>query len=100
MQSSIEHERFEHEGCRPPAHPLHCPVTPEFKGQMVDLVRDGRTPAPCHVSTGLAVRWDRQTLEFHPLVPHKDGHLFLSLMADGGVYEFEPSAAAKSKPVN
>jgi para-nitrobenzyl esterase len=24
----------------------------------------------------------------------KDDHLFLSLMADGGVYEFEPSAAA------
>lgn len=26
----------------------------------------------------------------------KDGHLFLSLMADGGIYEFEP--IAKSKP--
>ncbi len=26
----------------------------------------------------------------------KDGHLFLSLMADGGIYEFEPMAAAKS----
>jgi heat shock protein HslJ len=25
----------------------------------------------------------------------KDGHLFLSLMADGGIYEFEPMAAAK-----
>ena len=25
----------------------------------------------------------------------KDGHLFLSLMADGGIYEFEPVAAAK-----
>jgi len=24
----------------------------------------------------------------------KDGHLFLSLMADGGVYEFEPIDAA------
>ncbi len=26
----------------------------------------------------------------------KDGHLFLSLMADGGIYEFEP--ATKTKP--
>jgi para-nitrobenzyl esterase len=26
----------------------------------------------------------------------KDGHLFLSLMADGGIYEFQP--AAKTKP--
>jgi len=25
----------------------------------------------------------------------KDGHLFLSLMADGGVYEFEPAAPAR-----
>ena len=25
----------------------------------------------------------------------KDGHLFLSLMADGGIYEFEPMAAVK-----
>ena len=25
----------------------------------------------------------------------KDGHLFLSLMADGGVYEFEPTAPAR-----
>ena len=25
----------------------------------------------------------------------KDGHLFLSLMADGGIYEFEPIAGAK-----
>ena len=23
----------------------------------------------------------------------KDGHLFLSLMADGGIYEFEPAGA-------
>jgi para-nitrobenzyl esterase len=23
----------------------------------------------------------------------KDGHLYLSLMADGGIYEFEPIAA-------
>jgi para-nitrobenzyl esterase len=29
----------------------------------------------------------------------KDGHLFLSLMADGGIYEFEPpTTAAKSPP--
>jgi para-nitrobenzyl esterase len=26
----------------------------------------------------------------------KDGHLFLSLMADGGIYEFEPIAEAKT----
>lgn len=26
----------------------------------------------------------------------KDGHLFLSLMADGGIYEFEPIAGARS----
>lgn len=26
----------------------------------------------------------------------KDGHLFLSLMADGGIYEFEPIASARS----
>jgi len=26
----------------------------------------------------------------------KDGHLFLSLMADGGIYEFEPIADARS----
>ena len=25
----------------------------------------------------------------------KDGHLFLSLMADGGIYEFEPTTGAK-----
>ena len=25
----------------------------------------------------------------------KDGHLFLSLMADGGIYEFEPIPRAK-----
>jgi para-nitrobenzyl esterase len=25
----------------------------------------------------------------------KDGHLFLSLMADGGIYEFEPIAGAR-----
>jgi len=25
----------------------------------------------------------------------KDGHLFLALMADGGIYEFEPTGAAK-----
>ena len=24
----------------------------------------------------------------------KDGHLFLALMADGGIYEFEPLASA------
>jgi para-nitrobenzyl esterase len=24
----------------------------------------------------------------------KDGHLFLSLMADGGIYEFEPTSAS------
>jgi hypothetical protein len=24
----------------------------------------------------------------------KDGHLFFALMADGGIYEFEPLAAA------
>jgi heat shock protein HslJ len=29
----------------------------------------------------------------------KDGHLFLSLMADGGIYEFEPMAGAKSASV-
>ena len=29
----------------------------------------------------------------------RDGHLFLSLMADGGIYEFEPIAGAKSAPV-
>src|SRR5262249_53441346 len=27
----------------------------------------------------------------------KDGHLFLSLMADGGVYEFEPSASSRGQ---
>ena len=30
----------------------------------------------------------------------KDGHLFLSLMADGGIYEFEPMADAKSASMN
>ena len=30
----------------------------------------------------------------------RDGHLFLSLMADGGIYEFEPMAGAKSASVN
>ena len=25
----------------------------------------------------------------------KDGHLFLSLMADGGIYEFEPAGETK-----
>ncbi len=25
----------------------------------------------------------------------KDGHLFLSLMADGGIYEFEPITESK-----
>jgi para-nitrobenzyl esterase len=25
----------------------------------------------------------------------KDGHLFLALMADGGIYEFEPTGAPK-----
>ena len=29
----------------------------------------------------------------------KDGHLFLSLMADGGIYEFEPMAGAKSASI-
>ncbi len=29
----------------------------------------------------------------------KDGHLFLSLMADGGIYEFEPVAGAKSAAI-
>jgi para-nitrobenzyl esterase len=29
----------------------------------------------------------------------RDSHLFLSLMADGGIYEFEPIAGAKSAPV-
>lgn len=28
----------------------------------------------------------------------KDGHLFLSLMADGGIYEFEPSGGSQSTP--
>lgn len=28
----------------------------------------------------------------------KDGHLFLSLMADGGIYEFEPLAGASTAP--
>lgn len=28
----------------------------------------------------------------------KDGHLFLSLMADGGIYEFEPMPAAQAPP--
>ena len=27
----------------------------------------------------------------------KDGHLFLSLMADGGIYEFEPVAKTNPK---
>ena len=27
----------------------------------------------------------------------KDGHLFLSLMADGGIYEFEPAAAGRGR---
>jgi hypothetical protein len=26
----------------------------------------------------------------------KNGHLFLSLMADGGIYDFEPIAGGKS----
>jgi hypothetical protein len=50
-------------------------------------------PLAYHLSTGLAVRCDGQTLEFHPLVPYQGRDLFLSLMADGGVYEFEPSAS-------
>jgi para-nitrobenzyl esterase len=29
----------------------------------------------------------------------RDSYLFLSLMADGGIYEFEPIAGAKSAPV-
>ncbi len=29
----------------------------------------------------------------------KDGHLFLSLMADGGIYEFEPIAGAPSRSI-
>jgi hypothetical protein len=33
-------------------------------------------------------------LELRPVVI-KDGHLFLSLMADGGIYEFEPMTGAK-----
>ena len=28
----------------------------------------------------------------------KDGHLFLALMADGGVYEFEPIRGSKAGP--
>ena len=28
----------------------------------------------------------------------KDGHLFLALMADGGIYEFEPRASTKPEP--
>ena len=30
----------------------------------------------------------------------KDGHLFLSLMADGGIYEFEPLSASKPASPN
>jgi para-nitrobenzyl esterase len=30
----------------------------------------------------------------------KDGHLFLSLMADGGIYEFEPTGGAKPASPN
>jgi para-nitrobenzyl esterase len=28
----------------------------------------------------------------------KDGHLFLSLMADGGIYEFEPKVGGAARP--
>jgi len=28
----------------------------------------------------------------------KDGHLFLALMADGGIYEFEPRASTEPEP--
>jgi para-nitrobenzyl esterase len=28
----------------------------------------------------------------------KDGHLFLSLLADGGIYEFEPAETEKPSP--
>ncbi len=38
-----------------------------------------------------------QILKHLPLVPSyvlKDGHLFLSLMADGGIYEYEPMPPA------
>jgi len=38
---------------------------------------------------------DMSLLEVNPLIVMKDGHLFLALMADGGIYEFEPLALAK-----
>jgi hypothetical protein len=28
----------------------------------------------------------------------KDGHLFLSLMADGGIFEFEPASPEPRRP--
>ena len=42
------------------------------------------------VPTWFVARSDRQTVGRYPLVI-KAGHLILSLMADGGIYEFEPA---------
>jgi hypothetical protein len=36
----------------------------------------------------------REDWEFVRSYIIKDGHLFLALMADGGIYEFEPTGAA------
>ena len=33
----------------------------------------------------------------HPLSIVKDGHLFLALKADGGIYEFAPRSASQSR---
>lgn len=46
------------------------------------------------VSTGLASRSDRKELEVVRSYVIRDGHLFLSQMADGGIYEFEPTGSS------
>ena len=67
-----------------------------------ELLRRPAGADPRDVSGGVAARSVREGPGARSLLRRvKDGHLFLSLMADGGIYEFEPMpkpAAKGAKP--
>jgi para-nitrobenzyl esterase len=98
-------------------------LTPDDKGKYtIQFNRDGALSAriDCNRGTGTWKSWGANQLEFGRLALTramcrrgrctirssssgitsayiiKDGHLFLSLMADGGIYEFEPIVAPHS----
>ncbi len=53
--------------------------------------------APADRASLVGTSWRLVKFEHLPLVRSyvlKDGHLFLSLMADGGIYEYEPMPPA------